>query len=164
MAERRLARMLHGDTPTLFEAPYGQDPAAGDVVLLGVPYEGILVADRHTLYPPGTRPPESLYARFGADEAPDAIRRASSIYSLEHDGGIAAALDFTRLTDHLRIVDAGNHTLDGAEALARQVGEAGGVTVALGGDHLVPLPLVRGLQQGRPRRLGVVIFDSHRRT
>ena len=160
MAERRLARMLHGDTPTLFEAPQIENDRGG-VVLLGVPYEGILVADRHTLYPPGTRPAESLYARFGADEAPDAIRRASVIYSLEHDGGIAAELDFSRLLDHLHIVDAGDHTLDGAQALARGVGAAGGVTVALGGDHLVPLPLIRGLQQGQSRRLGVVIFDSH---
>jgi len=160
MAERRLAQILHGDVPTLFEAPLAEGDT-GDVVLLGVPYEGILVGDRHTLYPPGSRPPESFYARFGADEAPDAIRRASVIYSLEHEGGIAAELDFTCLSDNLRIVDAGNHTLESAEAVARQTGQAGGVTVALGGDHLVPLPLIRGLQQGNPQRLGVVVFDSH---
>jgi arginase family enzyme len=160
MAERGLARILHGDVPTLFEAPLAKGDT-GDVVLLGVPYEGILVGDRHTLYPPGSRPPETFYARFGADEAPDAIRRASVIYSLEHEGGIAAELDFTCLSENLRIVDAGNHTLESAEAIARETGLAGGVTVALGGDHLVPLPLIRGLQHGSPRRLGVVIFDSH---
>jgi len=160
MAERRIARMLQGDIPTLFEAPLA-DGESSDVVLMGVPYEGILVGDRYTLYPPGSRPPESFYARFGADEAPDAIRRASVIYSLEHEGGIAAELNFTCLSDNLRIVDARNHTLESAEAVARQTGQAGGVTVALGGDHLVPLPLVRGLQQGWPRRLGVVVFDSH---
>ncbi len=160
MAERRLAHILHGDIPTLFEAPLTEG-GSSDVTLLGVPYEGILVGDRHTLYPPGSRPPESFYARFGADEAPDAIRRASVIYSLEHEGGIAAELDFTCLSDNLQIVDAGNHTLDSAQAVARQTGQAGGVTVALGGDHLVPLPLIRGLQQGQPRRLGLVVFDSH---
>ena len=64
MAERRLARMLHGDVPTLFEAPL-PERGTGDVVLLGVPYEGMLVGDRHTLYPPGSRPPESFYSRFG---------------------------------------------------------------------------------------------------
>jgi len=160
MAERRVAQMINGDTPTLFEAPLNKG-GAGDVVLMGVPYEGILVADRHTLYPPGTRPVESIYARFGADEAPDAIRKASVIYSLEHDGGIAAELDFISLTDGLGIVDAGNHTLETAETMANKVGSAGGVTIALGGDHLVPLPLIRGLQKGRPRKLGVVIFDSH---
>jgi arginase family enzyme len=160
MAERRVAQMINGDTPTLFEAPLDES-GTGDVVLMGVPYEGILVADRHTLYPPGARPTESIYSRFGADEAPDAIRRASVIYSLEHDGGIAAELDFTCLTDGLRIIDAGNHTLESAETVARKAGHAGGVTIALGGDHLVPLPLIRGLQKGKARKLGVVIFDSH---
>lgn len=160
MAERRLPRVLHGDVPTLFEAPLAEGDT-GDVVLLGVPYEGILVGDRHTLYPPGSHPPESFYARFGADEAPDAIRHASVIYSLEHEGGIAAELDFTNLSDSLRIVEAGNFSLEEAEAVSRRASQGGGITVALGGDHLVPLPLVRGLQQGRSRHLGVVAFNSH---
>ena len=160
MAERRIAQMINGDTPTLFEAPLNQS-GAGDVVLMGIPYEGMLVADRHTLYPPGARPVESIYSRFGADEAPDAIRKASVIYSLEHDGGIAAELDFTCLSEGLKIIDAGNHTLDSAEEIAGIASSVGGVTIALGGDHLVPLPLIRGLQTGKRRKLGVVIFDSH---
>jgi arginase family enzyme len=160
MSERRLARMLHADVPTLFEAPLADDNPA-DVVLLGVPYEGILVGDRHTLYPPGSRPPESFYARFGADEAPDAIRKASLIYSLEHEGGVSAELGFTCLSEHLRIVDAGNHNLESSEAIACWAGQNGAATVALGGDHLVPYPLIRGLQSGQPRRMGVIVFDSH---
>ncbi len=160
MSERRLARMLHADVPTLFEAPPADDGPA-DVVLLGVPYEGILVGDRQTLYPPGSRPPETFYARFGADEAPDAIRKASVIYSLEHEGGVAAELGFTCLSERLRIADAGNHSLESAEAVARQAAQEGAMTVALGGDHLVPHALVRGLQSGRARRLGAVIFDTH---
>ena len=160
MAERKLARMLHGDVPTLFEAPLAEGEM-GDIVLLGIPYEGMLVGDRHTLCPPGSRPPESFYARFGADEAPDAIRKASVIYSLEHEGGIAAELDFISLSENLKIFDAGNHTLESAEELTQQVSKDGGVTVVLGGDHLVPLPLIRGLQKGNPRRLGVLVFDSH---
>ena len=160
MADRRLARILHDDVPTLFEAPLAEGGPSG-VTFLGVPYEGILVGDRHTLYPPGSRPPESFYARFGADEAPDAIRHASVIYSLEHEGGIAAELDFTCLSDILHIADAGNHTLESAQSVACQAAQTGGVTIALGGDHLVPLHLVRGLQQGHPRRLGVLVFDSH---
>jgi arginase family enzyme len=121
----------------------------------------MLVGDRHTLYPPGSRPPETFYARFGADESPDAIRRASIIYSLEHEGGIAAELDFISLSDNLKIVEAGNHTLESAEALAQRACKARSVTVALGGDHLIPLPLIRGLQQEKSRRLGTVVFDSH---
>jgi agmatinase len=121
----------------------------------------MLVGDRHTLFPPGSRPPETFYARFGADEAPDAIRKASVIYSLEHEGGIAAELDFISLSENLRIVDAGNHTLESADELAQHVSKDGGVTVALGGDHLVPHPLIRGLQRGQSRQLGVLVFDSH---
>jgi arginase family enzyme len=152
--------MLHNEIPTLFEAPPLRDEAKG-VILLGVPYEGMLVADRHTLYPPGSRPPESFYARFGADQAPDAIRQASVIYSLEHNGGIAAELDFANVSEQLEVVDAGNHTLEGAEEIAEAVAKAGGITVALGGDHLVPLPLVRGRQRGKPERTAVLVFDSH---
>ena len=159
-ADRHLAPMLHNDVPTLFEAPPSQDTSA-DVVLLGVPYEGILVGDRHTLYPPGSRPPETFYARFGADEAPDAIRKASVIYSLLHEGGVAAEVDFTPITDHLRVIDAGNHTLESAEALTKQVAASGGVTVALGGDHLIPYPLIKGKQAGAAERTAALIFDSH---
>jgi len=160
MAGRRVAPMLHDDVPTLFEAPLWRG-GGGDVVLLGVPYEGMLVADRHTLYPPGSCPPETFYARFGAEEAPDAIRQASVIYSLEHEGGMAAELDFISVSDHLSVVDAGNHTLESAEELSEAVARAGGITVTLGGDHLVPLPLVRGRQRGRAGRLAVLVFDSH---
>ena len=160
MSGRIVAPMLHGEIPTLFEAPHSQEYDQ-DVVLLGVPYEGMLVADRHTLYPPGSRPPETFYARFGADEAPDAIRQASIINSLEHEGGIAAELDFANLSEQLKIVDAGNHTLESAEDVAEEAARAGGITIALGGDHLVPLPLTRGLQKGRPGRTAVLVFDSH---
>ena len=160
MAQRRVARMLYDDVPTLFEAPLSED-CTQDVVLMGVPYEGMLVADRHTLYPPGSRPPESFYARFGADEAPDAIRKASVIYSLDHDGGIAAELGFVSLLDTLSIADAGNHSLEEAEEIAESVARSGGITVALGGDHLVPLALLRGRQRIRQERVGVLIFDSH---
>lgn len=160
MTERRIARMLHDDVPTLFEAPHSTE-CTEDVVLMGVPYEGMLVADRHTLYPPGSRSLESFYARFGADEAPDAIRKASVIYSLEHNGGIAAELGFVNLSDLLGIVDAGNHGLEEAEEIAERVARSGGITVALGGDHLVPLALLRGRQRVKEERVGVLIFDSH---
>ncbi len=160
MSERRVMPLLHGEVPTLFEAPLSTDYAK-EIVLLGIPHEGILVGDRHTLYPPGSRPPESLYARFGADEAPDAIRQASVIYSLEHEGGIAAELDFINISEQLSIVDAGNHTLESAEDIASQAARSGGIAIALGGDHLVPLPLIRGRQKGKPGRMAVVVFDSH---
>ncbi len=152
--------MLHGDVPTLFEAPTAHGSQA-DIVLLGVPYEGILVADRHSQSPPEPRPPESFYARFGADEAPDAIRQASLIYSLEHAGGVAAELDFHTISENLEIVDAGNHTLESAEEVAEEAAGSGGITIALGGDHLVPLPLMRGKQKGKPEHIAVVVFDSH---
>jgi len=160
MSKRGLMPMLHGDIPTLFEAQKSQDYTS-DVVLLGVPYEGMLVGGRGVLYPPGSRPPESFYARFGSDEAPDAIRQASVIYSLEHSGGVAAELGFTNISENLSIVDAGNHGLESAENVAEQVAHSGGITVALGGDHTIPTPLIRGRQKGKRERMGVVVFDTH---
>jgi arginase family enzyme len=152
--------MLHDDVPTLFEAPHSAVNGA-DIVVLGVPYEGWLIADRHTFYPPGSRPPETFYARFGADEAPDAIRRAGVIYSLEHEGGIAAEEDFANISEILEIIDAGDHTLDGAEQVAEQAARSGAMTIALGGDHLVPLPILRGRMRGKTERTAVLSFDSH---
>lgn len=160
MTGRRVAPMLHDQIPTLFEADPSSD-CAKDVVLLGIPYEGMLVADRHTLYPPSSRPSESFYARFGADEAPDAIRRASVIYSLEHGGGIAAELGFVNVSARLEIVDVGNHSLEDTERIAAEVAASDGITVALGGDHLVSLPLIRGRQRGKRERTAVLVFDSH---
>ncbi len=83
------------------------------------------------------------------------------IYSLEHEGGIAAELDFINISEQLSIVDAGNHTLESAEDIASQAARSGGIAIALGGDHLVPLPLIRGRQKGKPGRMAVVVFDSH---
>lgn len=156
------SHVLSGDVPTLFEAPRGE-PGEGDVALLGVPYEGAKRADRHTLLPPEApgSEPGSIYFRTGADRAPEAIRRQSVYYSLEHDGAPAAELDGLALAEALRVIECGDHDLDGAERVARQAAAGGAATIALGGDHLVPLPLLRGLQAGNRRRLGLVVFDSH---
>jgi arginase family enzyme len=162
MGERRVAPILEGDIPTLFEAPPGR-PDAGNVVLLGVPFEGVKVRDRHTLLPDAASgsPPNSIYFRTGADLAPNEIRRHSVYYSIEHEGGVAEELGGRVLAEAVTLVDAGNHDLAGAERVAEAAARAGGATVALGGDHLVPLPLLRGLQRGRRRRLGLLVLDSH---
>jgi arginase family enzyme len=162
MSERRVVPIVEGDIPTLFEAPSG-GPADGNVVLLGVPFEGVKVRDRHTLLPDGASgaPPDSIYFRTGADLAPNEIRRQSVYYSIEHEGGVAEELGGRVLTEAVRLVDAGNHDLAGAERVAEAAARAGAATVALGGDHLVPLALLRGLQRGRRRRLGLLVLDSH---
>ena len=160
--ERRVAPILHGDVPTMFEAPLGE-PGQAEVALLGVAYEGVKVRDRHTLLPAnaGGSPPGSVYFRTGADQAPDAIRRQSVYHSLEHEGGVVAEAGGIVLAERLRIVECGDHDLAGAEAVASAAARGGAITVAAGGDHLVPLPLLRGLQQGRPRRLALFVLDSH---
>ncbi len=48
--------------------------------------------------------------------------------------------------------------LESAEDVAEQVARSGGVTAALGGDHTIPTPLIRGRQKGKRERMSVLVF------
>lgn len=171
--ERRIERILHDDVPTFMEAPpYGEvsDP---DIVVAGVPFEGIKIKDPRTFLPATARPPAGYtYARSGATEAPDAIRRQSMYYSLDHSGGLFLERERGfRIVDALRIADAGNLPIDhtvppeqtlhaAADRLTQLVGQAA-VPIIFGGDDTVPYVGVRAVARQRPRKLAIIKFDSH---
>lgn len=122
----------------------GEDYAASQVALFGVPM------DFTATFRPGSR------------MAPARIRDVS--YALEE-----FSLEAGRDLDDVSFCDLGNvtlsfgrveHSLNRVEELARKIACDGKVPVALGGEHLVSLPLVRALAERHPG-LAVIQFDAH---
>lgn len=116
--------------------------AAGETVVLGLPYDGGVP----------TRPG----ARFG----PKAIRDALSAFgAYDGEGDVEPATD---------LGDLGLPTMNGREAharieaAAREVFAAGARAIFLGGDHGCTGSVIRGLAAARPElRLGIINVDAH---
>lgn len=125
------------------------DALDADVAILGAPF------DLGTQYRSGTR--------FG----PRAIRNASALYALRGVGYYDHEFD-TIFLQGVRIVDCGDVDMihmrpevclrNIQEAIAKIVAR-GTMPVVLGGDHSVPIPILRALQPLGP--LYVVQIDAH---
>ena len=170
---RSVVPILHDDVPTFIEAPHDEDLANSDVVVCGFPYEGYRARDTRTMIEPGVPLEHTVYARDGAWEAPDAIRRHSLHYSLVHGPGIhhyEIDPDF-RLTDSLSISDAGDLPVDLAvpteamiHAASDRLGEIVGaqrIPILLGGDDITPYVGLRAVARQRKARIAVIKFDAH---
>ena len=170
---RSVVPALHDDVPTFIEAPNDADVVDSDVVVCGFPYEGIRVKDTRTLIQPGVPLENTAYARDGAGEAPDAIRRHSLHYSLVHGPGIHHyELDSEfRLADAISISDAGNLPVDlalpteallhGASDRLREIIRSDRIPVLFGGDDITPYVGLRAVAIQREARIAVIKFDSH---
>ncbi len=125
------------------------DTLQADVAVLGVPF------DMSTQCKPGTR--------YG----PRGIREASAIYSLQDVGYYDHEFDEYFL-ENVRIVDCGDvdmihmdphRCLQNAYEAALELASKDVLLVVMGGDHAVPIPVVRALKQKGP--FHVVQFDAH---
>ena len=133
------------DIATFMRAPLIEDPAEFDIALVGVPYDG------------------AVTNRPGARHGPREVRNASSMMRAIHpvtrtnpyelcrvgDGG---DVPFTRLFEP----EAAHADIESFIAGFR---EAGTRTLAVGGDHSITLPVLRGLAPERP--LGLIHIDAH---
>ena len=115
-----------------------------DIALIGVPFD------------------MGVNFRSGARHGPAAVREASRIIRQIHPtSGIAPF----RLCNVADVGDATINALDPAgsvrliEESIRRIHDAGAIPIAIGGDHTVPLPILRVLARDRP--VGVVQFDAH---
>ena len=172
--ERRSEALLARDVPTFIEVPLVglDDRLEGyDAVVLGAPFEGFIVKDPRTFYPQGTAPPpgSDIYSRPGAYEAPEAIRKASVFYSLDHSNGFMAEKGF-QLGERVRVGDAGDlplrecgpeEALELTSAAVERIVRAGAVPLVIGGDHLVSLFVVAGIHAATGKRIGVITYDAH---
>ena len=120
-----------------------------EVAVLGIPF------DMSTQVKPG--------ARYG----PRGIREASAIYSLQDVGYYDHEFDEYFL-EGIRIVDCGDvdmihmdphQCLQNAYEAALEIGSKDVLLVSMGGDHAVPIPVVRALKEKGP--FHVVQFDAH---
>lgn len=133
------------DIATFMRAPLIADPADFDIAMVGVPYDG------------------AVTNRAGARHGPREVRNASTMMRAIHpttrlnpfelrrvgDGG---DVPFTRVYEP----EAAHKDIEGFIAGFKA---AGVITLAVGGDHSVTLPILRGLSPGQP--VGLIHIDAH---
>ena len=172
--ERRVESLLARETPTFLECPrvdLDGDLSGYDAIVVGLPFESVIVKDPRTFYPQGTAPPPGtdIYSRQGSYDAPAAIRRASIFFSLDHSGGWLPEHQLV-LAEHLRLGDAGDlplreltpeQALEQGAAAVEKIVRAGAVPLAIGGDHLIALFVLAGIHRATERRIGVIAYDAH---
>ncbi|WPO46005.1 agmatinase [Pseudomonas sp. S1Bt23] len=130
--------------PSFMRLPVFDDPVQVQIALVGVPWDG------------GTT------NRAGARHGPREVRNLSSLMRKVHHVSRIAPYDLVRIGD---LGDAPVNPIDlldslsRIEAFFRDLHEAGAVPLAVGGDHLVTLPIFRALARQRP--IGMVHFDAH---
>jgi guanidinopropionase len=128
---------------SFFRLPVLSDPAATDVALIGIPFDG------------GTT------NRPGARHGPREIRNQSSLLRRINADGVCPY-------DVMRVADLGDcpvNPINLHDALAKienfvsAIVQAGAVPLSVGGDHLITLPILRAVGHAAP--LGLVHFDAH---
>jgi guanidinopropionase len=128
--------------------PFREDAAGLDIALLGIPWDG------------GTT------NRSGARLGPRALREASTLMRRIHPVSLVAPTALCRIADTgdvaVNPVDL-HATLAAVEARVAQLRAEGAFTFAAGGDHLLSLPILRGIARAAPGLgpLGMVHFDAH---
>ena len=133
------------DIATFMRLPLIADPASYDLALVGVPYDG------------------AVTNRPGARHGPREVRSASSMMRAIHP--------LTRLNpyDTLKVRDGGDVPFKEVyepQAAHRDIerfistfSEVGTQIIAIGGDHSITLPVLRGLEYSEP--LGLIHVDAH---
>lgn len=132
------------DVATFMRLPRTNDPAAIDIALVGVPWDG------------GTT------NRAGARHGPREIRNQSTLIRGVHH--VTKQSPFTAC----RVADLGDTPVNPIDLMATlglieefftRIVDAGAAPLAAGGDHLISLPILRAV--GRQHPLGLVHFDAH---
>jgi guanidinopropionase len=129
--------------PTFMRLPMAQ-PEEVDVALIGVPFDS------------GTT------NRPGARHGPREIRNQSSMVRRVHHASGISPFDLIRAGDcgdvPVNPLDL-HDSLDKIAGFYARVRAAGAVPLSAGGDHLISLPILRGIVSGPP--LGMIHFDAH---
>lgn len=115
-----------------------------DIALVGVPFD------------------IGVNYRSGSRHGPAAVREASRLIRRIHPTSGIAPYDICNVAD---VGDAPVNPIDlersiaDIEAFFRRIHEAGAAPISIGGDHTVPLPILRAIARSRP--VGMVHIDSH---
>ncbi len=132
------------DVSTFMRLPLVEDPAAVDIALIGVPFDG------------GTT------NRAGARHGPRQVREMSTMIRRVNHVSKLAPFRLCRCADlgdvRINPIDL-MQSLENIEQFFGRVRAAGTAPLSVGGDHLVTLPILRALAGERP--VGMVHFDAH---
>ena len=132
------------DIATFFRLPVVKDLSKLDYCICGVPWDG------------GTT------NRPGARHGPREIRNASSLVRLYHPVSLQSPYDKFNIAD---IGDCPVNPADLKDSLLKienfykKIFESKTIPLSIGGDHLITLPILRGLKNEKP--VGLFQFDSH---
>ena len=133
-----------GAIATFMRLPHVPDPSQLDIALIGVPWDG------------GTT------NRPGARHGPRQIRDMSTMMRRIHPTSKIAPFEIARIAD---LGDSPVNPIDVMDSLGRiekffaAVHAAGCLPLTAGGDHLITLPIFRGI--ARQSRLGMIHVDAH---
>lgn len=115
-----------------------------DIALVGVPFD------------------LGVNFRSGARQGPASVREASRLIRRVHPTSGIAPYDICNVAD---VGDAPVNPIDLAKSMIQiegffgEIHKAGALPLSVGGDHTVPLPILRAIAKGGP--VGVVQFDAH---
>mgnify|MGYP001312446533 FL=1 len=132
------------DVATFFRLPIEKNYTKLDYCICGVPWDG------------GTT------NRPGARHGPREIRNASSLVRLYHPVSLKSPYD------NFNVADIGdcpvnpadlNDSLKKIENFYNQINQSKTIPISIGGDHLISLPILRGIKKNKP--IGLFQFDSH---
>ncbi|GLR66941.1 guanidinopropionase [Acidocella aquatica] len=129
---------------TFMRLPLRSSPVGLDVALTGVPFDG------------GTT------NRPGARQGPREVRSQSTLIRRTHHVTGISPYDLVAVAD---IGDSPTdpfsiaNSLEFIEEFFKEIKAAGAVPLAVGGDHLITLPILRALAQEAP--VGLIHFDAH---
>jgi len=131
--------------PTFFRTPYTQDLQDVDIGLIGVPFDG------------------GVTNRTGTRHGPREVRNQSSLLRRINTATSTNPYALARVRDLGDAWIEQPFELQGAlreiEAFFRTVRKAGAVTLAVGGDHAISLPILRAV--AADGSVGMVHFDAH---
>jgi guanidinopropionase len=115
-----------------------------DIALVGVPFD------------------IGVNYRAGARQGPAAVREASRLIRRVHSTSGIAPYDLCNVADvgdaPVNPIDLGR-SISMIEAFFAHIHAAGATPLSIGGDHTVPLPILRALAKDQP--VGIFHIDSH---
>ena len=132
------------DVATFFRLPIVKDLTKLDYCICGIPWDG------------GTT------NRPGARHGPREVRNASSLVRLYHPVSLKSPYDKYNIADigdcPVNPADL-NNSLEKIKTFYKKIKETNTIPISIGGDHLVSLPILRGIRKDKP--MGLFQFDSH---
>ena len=132
------------DVATFFRLPIEKNYSKLDYCICGIPWDG------------GTT------NRPGARHGPREIRNASSLVRLYHPISLKSPYDYYNVADigdcPVNPADL-NDSLEKIEKFYREISKSKTIPLSIGGDHLISLPILRGIRKNKP--IGLFQFDSH---